>query len=81
VSEVLFRLAVLCPSCRRRPAVRVTEGAMELARGAEPDTVLLTYQCPSRGCHETYPIAAVAFQHAEPDPPPRNLLDAPPQAA
>lgn len=52
----LFRLAVSCPRCGSRPALRVTE---EVVRGlARPtgDTRIGTYQCHRRGCGTIYDL-------------------------
>lgn len=52
----LFRLAVSCPKCGSRPALRVTE---EVVRGLARDTGdarIGTYQCHRRGCGTIYDL-------------------------
>lgn len=63
-----YRLAACCPSCRRRPKVRLRAAMIELANLKEPDEVLESYECHGRDCDAKYEIAAIAYQRAEPEP-------------
>jgi hypothetical protein len=58
-----LRLAALCPGCERRPSVRATPRMVALASQCEPDELLGSHEC--HRCRTVYPLAAVAYQHAE----------------
>lgn len=60
----LFRLAVSCPRCGSRPALRVTEDAVRDALRHPPDQPLSTYQCHRRGCGTIYEVTAAAYRDA-----------------
>lgn len=60
----LLRLAVSCPRCGARPAVRVTPALVEML-GREPAELhLATYQCHRQKCNHVYDITAGAYQRA-----------------
>lgn len=60
----LLRLAVSCPRCGTRPALRVAaESVHDLAHHA-PDERLGTYQCHRRHCSMIYDLTARAYQNA-----------------
>ena len=58
----LFRLAISCPTCGTRPALRVTEDAVRDALRHEPGERLGTYQCHRRRCSTIYDLPARAYQ-------------------
>lgn len=60
----LFRLAVSCPRCGRRPALRATPTLVEMLRGKPADTHLITYQCHRTHCGQVYDITAAAYHGA-----------------
>lgn len=57
----LLRLAVSCPRCGSRPAMRVTECAVRAVAELPPGGVLGTYQCQRRGCGEIYDLTVAAY--------------------
>jgi hypothetical protein len=58
-----YLLAAVCPSCGRRPRVRLMPAGLRRHDDLEPDEPVQTYQCHTHGCQTIYPLA---FQHAEP---------------
>jgi hypothetical protein len=60
----LMRLAVSCPRCGSRPAMRVTEEALRAIAHHPPGERLGTYQCQRRQCGHIYDLTAAAYQHA-----------------
>jgi hypothetical protein len=61
----LYLLAAVCPSCGRRPRVRLHAAGLRRHDDLEPDEPVQTYQCHVTGCRTIYPLAALAFQRAE----------------
>lgn len=53
---------VECPSCRKRPRVRVSEWLRAAAEATDPGFVVQTYQC--HRCHTIYNLTAGAFARA-----------------
>lgn len=60
----LLRLAVSCPRCGSRPAVRVTGAAVAAMAAAPADARLGTYQCQRRRCGAIFDLTARAFHQA-----------------
>jgi hypothetical protein len=60
----LLRLAVSCPRCGRRPALRATPTLVEILRERPADTHLITYQCHRTHCGQVYDITAAAYHGA-----------------
>ncbi len=60
----LLRLAVCCPRCGARPALRITEAAVHAVAQEAPEKRLGTYQCHRRRCGAVYDLTAVAYQAA-----------------
>jgi hypothetical protein len=60
----LLRLAVSCPRCGSRPALRVTEETVRAVVEAAEEDRLGTYQCHRRGCGTIYDLTAAAYQNA-----------------
>jgi hypothetical protein len=58
-----FRLAAVCPTCRRRPADQYTADAVLDARSKPLEKPYKNVRCK---CGTTYLIAWVALAHAEP---------------
>jgi hypothetical protein len=59
-----LELAVTCPACRSRPAMRITGEAAEYALRLAPEVTICTYKCRRKGCGTIYPITAAAYQGA-----------------
>jgi rubredoxin len=60
----LLRLAVSCPRCGARPAVRVTPALVEVLSGEPAELRLGSYQCHRQKCGHVYDITAGAYQRA-----------------
>ncbi len=60
----LLRLAVSCPGCGARPALRITEAAARAVEHEPPAKRLGTYQCHRRRCGRVYDLTAAAYQAA-----------------
>lgn len=60
----LLRLAVSCPACGSRPALRITEAAALAVAEERPEKRLGTYQCHRRHCATVYDLTAAAYQNA-----------------
>ena len=60
----LLRLAVSCPRCGSRPAVRVTPAVVQAMARQAPETRMGTYQCQRRRCGAIFDLPARAFQQA-----------------
>ncbi|CAN5761879.1 MAG: hypothetical protein M3418_11365 [Gemmatimonadota bacterium] len=60
----LLRLAVSCPECGARPALRITEAAAQAVAEEPPEKRLGTYQCHRRRCGRVYDLTAAAYQTA-----------------
>ncbi len=60
----LQRLAVSCPRCGARPAVRVTPALVEMLSNEPAELHLVTYQCHRQKCNHVYDITAGAYQRA-----------------
>lgn len=60
----LLRLAVSCPRCGARPAVRITPTLVELLSEEPAGLQLATYQCHRQKCGQVYAITAGAYQRA-----------------
>lgn len=60
----LLRLAVRCPGCGARPALRATERAVRDAASHPPEERLATYRCHRRMCGLVYDLPAAAYQNA-----------------
>ncbi len=60
----LLRLAVWCPRCGTRPALRITEAAAQAVENEPPEKRLGTYQCHRRRCGMIYDLTAEAYQSA-----------------
>ncbi len=60
----LLRLAVSCPHCGARPALRITEAAVRAVEHEPPEKRLGTYQCHRRRCGTVYDLPAAAYQRA-----------------
>lgn len=60
----LLRLAVSCPRCGSRPALRVTERAARAFEHHPPAERLGTFQCQRRQCGNIYDLTAAAYHNA-----------------
>ena len=60
----LLRLAVSCPRCGSRPAVRVTAAVVQAVARHSPEARMGTYQCQRRRCGAIFDLPARAFQQA-----------------
>ena len=60
----LLRLAVSCPRCGARPAVRITHALVEKLNAEPAGMHLATYQCHRRKCGHVYDITAAAYHRA-----------------
>jgi hypothetical protein len=60
----LLRLAVSCPRCGARPAVRVTPTLVGMLSSEPADLHLATYQCHRTKCQHVYDITAGAYHKA-----------------
>jgi rubredoxin len=60
----LLRLAVSCPRCGARPAVRVTPILVKMLSGEPAELHLATYQCHRQKCGYVYDITAGAYQRS-----------------
>lgn len=60
----LLRLAVSCPRCGARPAVRVTPALVEMLSSEPGELHLATYQCHRQKCNHVYDITAEAYHRA-----------------
>jgi hypothetical protein len=60
----LLRLAVSCPGCGSRPALRVTECAVRAVLELPPAARLGTYQCQRRRCGVVYDLTVAAYLRA-----------------
>jgi hypothetical protein len=54
----LLRLAVSCPRCGSRPALRLTASAAGVLQSHAQGTRLGTYQCQRRGCGAIYDLTS-----------------------
>jgi hypothetical protein len=63
-SPRLLRLAVSCPRCGSRPAVRVTAAVVQAMMRQPPEARMATYQCHRRRCGAIFDLPARAFQQA-----------------
>ena len=61
----LLRLAIVCPQCGSRPAMRITETLKQAVLNETPTKALATYQCQRRGCGYVYEVPARAYQAGE----------------
>ncbi len=59
-----YRLAVLCPKCKRQPAVGFYPSAIEWSKSLQPGEPIMTVVCSRVACRTVYRIAAVALQYA-----------------
>ena len=55
-------LAIKCPRCGKRPAVRIPEGERDKRLDDADDDEVMSYGC--RYCGEVYPITAKAYKGA-----------------
>lgn len=60
----LLRLAVSCPRCGARPAVRITPALVEMLSKKPAELHLATYQCHRQKCGHVYNITAGAYHRA-----------------
>lgn len=60
----LLHPAVSCPRCGSRPALRVSEEAVQRVSGLDPGERVGTYKCSRRNCGTIYDIPAAAYQNA-----------------
>ena len=60
----LLRIAVECPGCKGRPALRVTPDALLAMAHVAPDTRIATYKCQRRRCGRVYDITAAHYHAA-----------------
>lgn len=60
----LLRLAVRCPACGSRPAIRVTAPAVRDAAKHPPEERLATYKCHRQTCGTLYDLQDGAFRDA-----------------
>ena len=60
----LLRLAVSCPRCGARPAVRITPALVEKLSAEPAELHLATYQCHRQKCNHVYDIMAAAYHRA-----------------
>jgi hypothetical protein len=63
-STRLLRLAVSCPRCGSRPAVRVSPVVVQAVARHAPGARMGTYQCHRRRCGAIFDLPARAFQQA-----------------
>lgn len=60
----LLRLAVSCPACGSRPALRVTAAAVRALADREPGERVGTYQCQRRRCGAIFDLTVRAYRDA-----------------
>jgi hypothetical protein len=62
--ERLLRLAVSCPRCGSRPAIRIAEQVARDMLAHAPEERVGTYQCQRRSCGAIFDLTAAAYQNA-----------------
>ena len=58
----LLVLAVKCPSCGKRPAVRISESEREQKMSVADDETVMSYEC--RRCRVVFVVTAKAYKGA-----------------
>jgi hypothetical protein len=61
--EAWLTVDARCPTCGRRPAIRIPPEERARAATLPPSTPMLSYECRKRDCGR-YPIPAAAYQRA-----------------